>query len=173
MEEIWKDIEGYKGLYQVSNLGRVKSLNYRRTGKEGIMKGVDDGCGYLQVALSKDGKDKKCRLNRLVAQAFLENPNSLPEVNHKNEDKTDNCVENLEWCDRAYNVNYGTGNKNRAEKRSKPLYSINKESGLVTYWESAKVASRQTGIAKQNICACLKGNRKSAGGHIWLYADED
>ena len=104
MEE-WRDIQGYEGLYMVSNLGRVKSLNYHRTGKERIMKPSDNGHGYLFVVLCKDGKDKNCRINRLVAQAFLPNPDNLPEVNHKDENKYNNCVENLEWCDRSYNVN--------------------------------------------------------------------
>ena len=188
--EIWKDIEGYEGLYQVSNMGRVKSLNYRRTGKEEILKGVDYGEGYLYVSLWKDGKVKQCRINRLVAQAFIENPQNLPEVNHKNEDKTDNRVENLEYCSSSYNVNYGTRNKKVAEKLkgkkhseehnkkigkklSKPVFSVDKESGLIMWWESAMEASRQTGISQGNISNCCKGKAKSAGNHIWFYADDD
>ena len=115
-EEIWKDIKGYEGKYMVSNLGRFKSLNYRRTGKEKILEGYPDKDGYLYVQLWKDGKGKNCRINRLVAQAFLENPQNLPEVNHKDEDKTNNRVENLEWCTTQYNIKYGTGIKRRAEK---------------------------------------------------------
>ena len=180
MEE-WRDIKGFEGKYMVSNLGRVKSLNYRRTGKEKIMKGADNGHGYLFVELCKDGKTKTCRINRLVAQAFLENPQNLPEVNHKNEDKTDNRVENLEWCSKLYNINYGTGIKRSAEKRaekminnpklSKPVFSVNKESGLIMWWQSAKEAERQTGIPQGNISNCCNGKLKSAGGHIWFYAD--
>ena len=171
--EIWKDIEGYEGLYQVSNMGRVKSLNYHRTGKEGILEGYDNGYGYLQVQLWKDGKDKKCRINRLVAQAFLENPEGYTDVNHKNEDKTNNCVENLEWCSRSYNINHGTRNKRVAEKNSKPVFSVDKETGLIMYWESAKEAERCTGINNGNIINCCKGRAKSAGGHYWFYADDD
>ena len=181
MEEIWKDIKGYEGKYQISNYRRVKSLNYHRTGKERILKAGDNGHGYLFVELCKDGKTKTCRINRLVAQAFLENPQKLPEVNHKNEDKTDNRVENLEWCSKLYNINYGTGIKRSAEKRaekmtnnpklSKPVFSVDKETGLIMWWQSAMEASRQTGIAQGNICACCKGRIKSAGGHIWFYAD--
>ena len=103
-KEIWKDILGYEGKYQVSNWGRVKSLNYNNTGKEGIMKLTKDGNGYLQVQLHKDGKVKECRVNRLVAQAFLENPDNLPEVNHKDKNRSNNKLENLEWCDRKYNL---------------------------------------------------------------------
>ena len=201
--EIWKDVKGYEGKYMVSNLGRFKSLNYRRTGKEKILEGYPDKDGYLFVQLWKDGKGKNCRINRLVAQAFLENPQNLPEVNHKDEDKTNNRVENLEWCTTQYNIKYGTGIKRRAEKlkgrklseehkkkvaeklrgkkqseesikkRSKPVFSVDKESGLIMWWQSAHEAERCTGIACQNICACCKGKAKSAGGHYWFYADDN
>ena len=92
--EQWRDIEGFDGLYQVSNQGRVKSLKY---GKEKILKGVKSCNGYLTVGLCKDGKEVRKYIHRLVAEAFLPNPQNLPQVNHKDEDKTNNCVENLEW----------------------------------------------------------------------------
>ena len=211
--EIWKPVRNYEGLYEVSNMGRVKSLErtvwcglnggcYRAI-PEKILEGYDDGHGYLQVELYKDGKGKWCSINRLVAQAFLENPQNLPEVNHKDENKKNNRVENLEWCSKLYNVNYGTRNKKISEKlkgrkhseehnkkvaeklrgrkqteesvkkRSKPVFSVDKESGLIMWWESAKEASRQTGINQSNITQCCKGKVKSAGGHTWFYADED
>ena len=172
MEE-WRDIKGFEGKYMVSNLGRVKSLNYHRTGKEKIMKGNANGDGYLYVTLSKDGKVKTCRINRLVAQAFLENPNNLPEVNHKDENKYNNCVENLEYCSRSYNVNYGTGIKRSAEKHRKPVYSIDKESGLITYWESIREAGKVLGIDSSHITACCKGKLKSAGGFYWHYSESE
>ena len=106
--EIWKDIKGYEGLYQVSNKGRVKSLNYRRTGKEKILSSSPNSYGYLIVGLCKNGKQKPFYIHRLVAEAFLTNPNNLLEVNHKDENKENNHVENLEWCDRKYNNNYGS-----------------------------------------------------------------
>lgn len=170
-KEIWKDILGYEGKYMVSNWGRVKSLNYRNTGKEGILKGVANGNGYLEVILFKEGKGKHYRINRLVAQAFLPNPDNLPEVNHKDENKQNNCVENLEYCSKLYNINYGTGSKRSAEKRSKPVIAIDKVSGLILEFPSIAEASRQTGINKGNICSCLKGNYKSASGYVWYYAD--
>ena len=178
MKEIWRDIKGFEGKYQVSNTGKVKSLNYRRTGKEGIMKASENEYGYLFVELCKDGKTKTCRINRLVAQAFIPNPNNLPEVNHKNEDKTDNRVENLEWCNRSYNVNYGTGIKRRAEKRrndqriSKPVISVDKVIGEILEFPSIMEASRQTGIDHRRIIDCLKGRIKSAGGYYWHYTSE-
>ena len=174
MEE-WRDIKGFEGKYMVSNLGRVKSLNYRRTGKEKILKAYPnkDDYGYLKVSLYKDGKVRYPLVHVLVATAFLENPDNLPEVNHKDENSKNNCVENLEYCSRLYNVNYGTRNKKVAEKISKPVFSVDKESGLIMWWQSAKEAERCTGIAHSHITACCKGKRKSAGGHIWFYADDN
>ena len=161
-EEIWKDIEGFEGKYMVSNWGRVKSLNYNKTGKERIMKPHDNGYGYLDVQLYKDGKVKHCRVNRLVAMAFIPNLDNLPEVNHKDENKYNNCVDNLEWCTSQYNTEYSQG---------KAVIGINKVSGLILEFPSNMEASRQTGIAQQNICACRKGRQKSAGGFYWYYAD--
>ena len=110
--EIWRDIEGYEGLYQVSNLGRVRSLNYKRTGKVQNMKLGTYPNGYKMVDLKKNKNRKAHLVHRLVAKAFIPNPNpdQLCEVNHKDEDKTNNCVENLEWCDVKYNSNFGTRN---------------------------------------------------------------
>ena len=161
-KEIWKDILGYEGKYMVSNWGRVKSLNYHRTGKEKILKGCDNGDSYLRVMLSKEGKNKQYRINRLVAQAFIENPDNLPEVNHKDKVRTNNCVDNLEWCTTQYNIDYSL---------SKAIIGINKVSGLILEFPSIAEAERQTGISKGNICSCLKGNYKSAGGYVWFYAD--
>ena len=171
--EIWKPVRNYEGLYEVSNMGRVKSLNYKRTGKERILKAGKSGNGYLQVNLYKDGNREQPLVHRLVATAFLDNTDNLPEVNHKDEDKTNNCVENLEYCSRLYNMNYGTGSKRSAEKRSKPVFSVDKKSGLIMWWESAKEAERCTGINNGNIINCCQGRQKSAGGHYWFYADDD
>lgn len=109
--EQWKTVKGYEGLYEVSNLGNVKSLNYRHTGRERILKPGKVGGGYLQVQLCKNGKRKMLLVHRLVAAAFIPNPEGLPEINHKDENKTNNCVENLEFCDAKYNNSYGTHNE--------------------------------------------------------------
>ena len=118
--EIWKDIEGYEGFYQVSNYGRVKSLNYNRTGKAKELK-QSINLGYKYVILYKDNKRKKFLVHRLVAQAFVPNPNEYLEVNHIDENKANNCVWNLEWCTRLYNNNYGTINEriSKAKKGKK------------------------------------------------------
>ena len=110
-EEIWRDIEGYEGLYQVSNMGRVKSLGNDKNRKEKILKPGMNNYGYLQVGLHKEGKRKIFQVHRLVAQAFIPNPEELPEINHKTEIKTDNRAEFIEWCDHRYNMNYGTRNE--------------------------------------------------------------
>ena len=171
--EIWKDIEGYEGYYQVSNMGNVKSLNYNRTGKEGILKLGKDSKGYLFVVLCKENTKKPCRIHRLVATAFCENPHGYKEVNHISEDKTDNRAENLEWVSHEYNSNYGTRNKRIAEKLSKPIYGINKVNGLIVEFKSSHEAGRTLGIAQQNINACCKGKYKSAGGFYWFFAESE
>lgn len=103
--EIWKDIEGYEGLYQVSNYGQVRSLHHE---KPIILKQHTNIKGYKKVGLSKDGKSKTVSVHRLVAKAFLPNPTDLPMVNHKDENPSNNIVDNLEWCDGSYNVTYAT-----------------------------------------------------------------
>ena len=113
--EIYKDIEGYEGLYQISNYGNVKSLNYKKTGKDGLLKPQYDSDGYCQVSLYKHHKGKSFPIHRLVAEHFIDNPDNLYEVNHKDENKLNNCVDNLEWCSHEYNCNYGTRNKRHSE----------------------------------------------------------
>lgn len=112
--EEWRPVVGYEGLYEVSNYGRVMSM-VGRTAKERRL--VKDNNGYLNVVLSKNGTCKGKKVHRLVAEAFLPNPNNLPQVNHKDEDKTNNAVWNLEWCSMAYNIHYGTGIQRRADKQ--------------------------------------------------------
>ena len=185
MEE-WRDIEGYKGLYQVSNMGRVKSLertvwNNSRgcyvTVPERIRKAKKNNKGYLMLGLSKDAKVKCYLVHRLVATAFVENPEGYTEVNHKDENKENNKAENLEYCSRSYNNSYNgrakKAAKKIAEKRKKPVFSVDKESGLITYWESAKEAGEVLGIAPTNITRCCKGRKKSIGGFYWFYADSE
>lgn len=169
MEEIWKDIENYEGLYQVSNLGRVRSLdrvvtNYRGSFiKKGEIKAQSNlSKGYKGVCLCKDGKQKTHKVHRLVAQAFLPNPNNLPQVNHKDEDKTNNRVDNLEWCDNEYNINYSW---------SVPIYSININTGEYKKYSSLTEAQQITGAHKTQICGVLKGYYNRAKHYLWRHYD--
>lgn len=120
-DEQWRPVKGFEGLYAVSNLGRVKSLNYNHTGVEKILKPQKNRGGYLYINLCRNGKVKAFKVHRLVAAAFLPNPNNLPQVNHKDEVKDNNCVSNLEFCDCKYNNNYGTRNKKIASDLSKSV----------------------------------------------------
>lgn len=162
MEEIFKDIKGYEGKYQVSNYGNVKSLNYHRTGKEKLMKPVQNTKGYFWVMLCKPLK--KFFIHRLVANAFIPNPDNLPCVNHKDEDKTNNHVNNLEFCTHKYNNEYGTRLKRVIEtqlknhKLSKKVYQYTLDGELVKEWKSIRECSRN-GFDKGNIVSCCKGGR--------------
>ena len=164
--EVWKDIKGYEGHYQVSNNGRVKSL---KQGKEKILKPVRDTKGYLAVQLCKNGEIKRCFVHRLVAQTFIQNPNNLPHINHKDEVKTNNSVQNLEWCSAKYNNNYGTHNQRVAEKRSKPVLQYTLDGKFVKEWKSQSDVERNLGYSQRNISACCRGKYKSLYGYVWKY----
>lgn len=165
--EIWKTIEGYPD-YMISNMGRVKSINYRHTGKEKIMK-YDFSCGYPFVNLFQDKKRKKYYIHRLVASAFLPNPDNLPQVNHKDEDKTNNNVNNLEWCSPKYNMNYGTHNERVAKANSIPILQFSKTGEFIKKWNGVREVERELGIKHNNISSCCKGQRKTAYGYKWHY----
>ena len=168
--EQWKAIDGYEGIYEVSDLGRIKSLNYKRTRKEKILKPRKHTCGYLMVSLYKDGKVEQPKIHRLVAEAFIPNPNNLDTVNHKDEVKTNNTVTNLEWMSIKDNNNYGTHNKRVGESLSKQVQMFDKSTGeLLATFPSTIEAWRVTGIHKSNISKCCLGKQKSAGGYIWKY----
>ena len=135
-KEYWKPVVGYEGLYEVSNWGRVKSIKRivksprgYRTVCERTLKPTKDSHGYLCVSLYKEGKMKFVKIHRLVAEAFLDNPDNLPQINHKDEDKTNNHVNNLEWCDAKYNSNYGT----RTERLSKSQINGKRSKIVIQY----------------------------------------
>lgn len=174
MKEIWKDIEGYEG-YQVSNLGNVRSFKY---GKMRFLKPCSDKNGYLIVTLYKNSSSKKCKVHRLVAMAFIPNPNNLSMVNHKDENPSNNIVSNLEWCNASYNNNYGTRNERISKKHlnepslSKVVIQIDKNTNvIINIFPSMMEAERQTGCNRRSICHCCKGTYKTTGGYKWSYKE--
>ena len=171
--EEWRDVVGYEGRYQVSSMGRVKSLERKdclgRIQKERILKpGVNVG-GYLKVGLRAGGKQKMFLVHRLVCQSFHENPDNKPQVNHLNEIKTDNRASNLEWCTRKKNINHGTRNERVAKTLSKPVGQYTRDGELVKIWPSATEAERQAGFNHGHICNTVRGKYKQAYGFIWKY----
>ena len=173
MSEEWRDVVGYEGRYQVSSMGRVKSLERKdrlgRTVKERILKpGMDRG-GYLLVVLCAGGKPKTLNVHRLVCEAFHENPENKPCVNHIDENKTNNAASNLEWSTYEENNNHGTHNERVAKARSKPVGQYTRYGDLVKVWPSTQEAERQAGFNHGNISEVANGNRKTAHGFIWRY----
>ena len=153
-----KDIVGYEGLYAVTSCGKVWSYKRKKFLTPGINK------GYLYVILCKDGKVKNYRLHRLVAEAYIPNPENLPQVNHKDENKANNCLQNLERCDASYNNNYGT----HIDKIKKPILQFSLDGEFIREWECASDVGREV---QSHICKCLKGIRETAGGYHWRYID--
>ena len=160
--EEWRDVVGYEGLYQVSDQGRVKSFKWN---KERFLKPSMDKDGYLLVTLCAGGKRKTLKVHRLVCEAFHENPDNKPQVNHINEIKTDNRASNLEWCTCKQNVNHGSRN----ERVSKPVGQYSLDGKLIKLWPSTMEAERQAGFNHGNISQVANGKYKQAYGCIWRY----
>ena len=167
MKEIWKDIEGYEGFYQVSNFGKVRSLINKQIK---ILKTRVHPNGYELINL----KGKTFRLHYLVAKTFLENPKKYKEINHKDENKLNNRVDNLEWCNRKYNCNYGSLPEKVGKRFSKKilLIDVNSKYKSICPFPSAMEAERIMGIDHSSIIKCCKGKIKTAGGYVWRYIDE-
>ena len=168
--EIWKPIKGFETKYEISSKGRIRNL---KTGK--ILKPINNGFGYLYINLCKDSKIKRTAIHRLVAETFISNPNNLPQVNHKNEIKSDNRVENLEWCDSKYNANYGNRNekctKTKRKKYGKKVCQYDTNGNLINTMYMGD-AIKIKGVYYANLIKCCKGKQKMVGGYIWRYADE-
>lgn len=174
LNEEWRDIAGYEGLYKVSSYGRVKSLPVWKRYKKGkiLKSNKNRKNGYLKITLCKDGGKISKLVHRIVIKEFIPNFNNLPQINHKDENKENNRIDNLEWCTSKYNINYGYGKYKHAEhlKRKVLQYDINMN--FIKEWDSATEAWRSLTIHKNNIMKCCKKQQKTAGGYIWRYADD-
>lgn len=180
MIEVWKDVAGYEGLYQVSNRGNVKSLDrvseHRISGKitlKGKPVAKSFNGNYYFVNLTKDGKTKRPMIHRLVAVAFLPNPDNSPCINHKDENKLNNAVENLEWCNHKYNSNYGTCIDRSREKKEKEVLQYDLAGNYIRTWKSVAEAERIGGYDHRGISRCATGKRNKAYGYIWRYKEAE
>ena len=184
MEEIWKAIEGYEGKYEVSNLGRVRSLDQQlpfttrwgtiayRLAKGKMLTARKIHGGYLGVLFKVQGHTEMKLVHRLVAKAFVPNPQDLETVNHIDEDKTNNRADNLEWMSRADNVRYGTGSQRKRTPMRK-VEQLTVDGQHVAYFDSIKEASEATGVQTRHIGGCCRNEygAKTAGGYRWKYID--
>ena len=166
MQEIWKDIPEFEGLYQVSNLGRIKNLK-----RNNFILSPYSTKGYQSVKLSKNGKATTKLVHRLVAQLFVPNPNNYNEVNHKDENKANNVYENLEWCTRDYNMSYGTARVRQGISCGNPIEQLTVDNIAIARYCSAEVACKLTGIDSSSIIKCCINKRTYAGGYKWKYID--
>ncbi len=180
MKEIWKDIKGYEGLYQVSNLGRVKSLDkivksanqygaiFTRKKKGKILKPFSTMSGYLQVTLY-DEERKNFLIHRLVAKNFIANTKKLPEVNHIDGNKNNNMFTNLEWVTKLENQQHAI---KTGLRHIKTIYQYDLKNGIINIWNNQYEASRETKIDQGSINRCCNKKQKTAGGYIWRYKEE-
>lgn len=176
--EMWKDIIGYEGLYQISNLGRIKSLerkvrhNYGglRIVPEKILKPSPDGDGYLYISLSKEGKKKNPKIHKLVAYHFLENPDNLPQVNHLDEDKNNNRLSNLEWCTCLHNLTHSNIIRKGNIARAKAIVQKSLTGEVIREYESIAEAQRELSLKNHTgIIRCCQGKQNTSHGYKWEY----
>lgn len=185
MEEIWKDIPGYEGIYQVSNLGNVKSLNYLKRGYSQNLKFKTNNQGYYWVQLWNNGNYENKLVHRIVAETFIKNPFNLPIINHKDENPRNCNVKNLEWCDHKYNVNYSIKlhperkNNPRGKRRKYSPYvytqgiiQLSLSGEFVNKYSSISECVRQNGYNNWSIRQCCVGERKTAYGYKWRFAEK-
>lgn len=166
IEEVWKDIQSYEGYYQISNHGRVKSFHINKKGK--LLKIALANTGYESVGLYKNRIQRKASPHRLVAEHFIPNPHNYPEVNHIDEKKTNNHVNNLEWCSKEYNLNHGTRNRRIAKAQSKAVSAKCIATGKIMFFESISEA-RRSGFNASSIWKVCNGKMNKHRNHIWKY----
>ena len=176
IKEYWKPIKGYEGLYMVSNWGRVKSFDRWVKSRNGsvrfckgrILKPKKNKWGYLCINLYKNNIRKTYKVHRLVAEAFIDNTDNLPQVNHRDENKLNNNADNLEWCTHEYNINYGTRTERCSKKLSKPVLQYTLDGEFVREWHSIRECGRN-GYNRGNVYACCLGKLKKYKNFIWKY----
>lgn len=174
-KEIWRDVKGFEDFYKISNYGRIKSLNYNHTKKERILKPEVTKKGYLRIKLCKNGEEFKLLIHVLVAKTFLGDKSfDGLQVNHKNEIKDDNRVENLEWCTPSYNVNYGNRNLKVSKIMtngvlSKKVYQYTLKGVFIKEWASLADIERTLNFHHSSISKCCNGKMENAYGFIWRY----
>ena len=167
--EVWKDIDGFEGLYQVSNFGNVRGM------KRKINLHPETDRGYNRVCLSKNGKLKHYFLHRLVAFAFVSNPFGYTEINHKDENPQNNAAENLEWCCHKYNMNFGTRTKRASASRTgkgRVICQYSLSGKFIKQWSAAMEVQRTLNINHSHVIRCCRGFRPTAGGFRWEYKKE-
>lgn len=171
MQENWKSVAGYEGLYEVSDLGRVRNAKSGR-----MLKPCRHKLGYMSVMLYKEKEPRRHNIHRLVAMAFIDNPNGFGVVNHIDENKANNKVDNLEWCSVEHNMRHGTLQERLSNMRGhdgrnkKPVAQIREDGQVVKIFESVAQASRETKTARASIYLSCRGNNKKANGFYWSYA---
>lgn len=181
--EIWKDIEGYEGMYQVSNMGRVRALDRVKPNSGGqIAKGhilpqSDNGHGYRFVSLWKFNKGRRFYVHRLVASAFIPNPNNFPIINHKDEDKSNNRYENLEWCTQKYNINYGNHMKRLKESyiangNNRPIDVYDMKGTFLKTFDCSNEVCKEIGINRRGLYLACQGVTKSYKGYRFAFHGE-
>lgn len=181
MNEIWRDIPGYEGRYQISNFGNVLSLNYRRLGFTKQLTPKRNNSGRLWVELVKDGKRSQYLIHRLVGEVFIPNPMGYPQINHKDENPQNNFVENLEWCTPSYNMKYyferhkdairGTSPERNGCLKNLKIVQMTKDGEIIRVWDNSRQLKIEKGWNDWTITECCRGNRKTAYGFIWQYVN--
>lgn len=179
MKEIWRDVSGYEGIYQISNFGNIKRLSYsiirsngnKQSWKEKKLNPTKDSSGYygIRSCTKITGKRETLRIHRLVAEAFIPNPNNLPCVNHKDGNKLNNKTENLEWCTYKENINHAFSTGLRQDTKKINQYDL--DGNYIATYDSIREAERKTGTKNTGINACLHNKYKKSNGFMWKYAD--